>query len=91
MQRILSEEEYQKLANKADKFDEARKAILQSIKTDSHSIYATDHNGMKVVALESEPMYTFNIDLHEIFKSLEINMPSTMAICFTTKNGVNND
>jgi len=84
MQRILTEEEYQTLRTKADKFNGARESIIKSIKHDTHSIYA-EKDGAKIAAFPCTT-WTFDMDLFNICKSLDVDIPSNVSVCFNMKN-----
>ena len=83
MQRILTEEEYQALVNKANKFDEARESIIKSIRNETHDVYA-EKNGVKMVVFPCTT-YTFDMDLFDICKSLDVDIPKNISVCFKTK------
>jgi len=84
MQRILSEEEYQVLESKANKFEKARESIIQSIKNTTQNVYAINTNGVKVAAFPCTA-YTFNMNLFDICKSLDIDIPKNISVSFEIK------
>ena len=80
MQRILTEEEYQELKDKADKFDDIREYICKSIyiNTNSRNVYGK-HNAI-IGSFTSSITATLNIDVKKLFELLEIKLPDNYNI-----------
>jgi hypothetical protein len=85
MQRILSEDEYQELKIKSERFDEARKSITDSIREEITTIYAYGRDGIKLMPYD-KVVNTFDFNICKIFKLLDIEVPPDITVQLNIKN-----